>query len=45
MKPDVNNFRDLKVWQLGMQLTEDVYKLSHQFPKSERQTEHLVQWG
>ncbi len=32
---DVQNFRDLKVWQLGMQLTEEVYRLSQQFPKHE----------
>jgi len=29
------NFRSLKVWQLGMQLAEDVYHLSQQFPKHE----------
>lgn len=29
------NFRDLKVWQLGMELVESVYKLSQHFPKSE----------
>ena len=32
---DGKNFRDLKVWQLGMQLAEEVYHLSHQFPKHE----------
>ncbi len=32
---DGQNFRDLKVWQLGMQLTEEVYRLSQQFPKHE----------
>ena len=32
---DSKNFRDLRVWQLGMQLTEEVYRLSLQFPKSE----------
>ncbi len=32
---DGKNFRDLKVWQLGMQLAEDVYQLSEQFPKHE----------
>jgi len=29
------NFRDLKVWQLGMQLAEEVYRLSQGFPKHE----------
>lgn len=32
---DGKNFRDLRVWQLGMQLAEEVYHLSHQFPKHE----------
>jgi four helix bundle protein len=29
------NFRNLKVWQVGMQLAEDVYRLSQGFPKHE----------
>ena len=32
---DGKNFRDLKVWQLGMQLVESVYRLSQQFPRHE----------
>ncbi len=32
---DGKNFRELKVWQLGMQLTEEVYRLTQQFPKHE----------
>ena len=32
---DSQNFRSLKVWQLGMQLAEEVYRLSQQFPKQE----------
>ena len=32
---DNQNFRSLKVWQLGMQLAEEVYRLSQQFPKHE----------
>jgi len=32
---DTQNFRSLKVWQLGMQLVEEVYRLSQQFPKQE----------
>ena len=31
----INSFRDLTVWQLGMQLTEQVYRLTADFPKSE----------
>lgn len=31
---DGKNFRDLKVWQLGMRLAEDVYRLSRRFPKT-----------
>ena len=32
---DSQNFRNLKVWQLGMELAEQVYRLSQQFPKHE----------
>ncbi len=32
---DSQNFRSLKVWQVGMQLVEEVYRLSQQFPKQE----------
>ncbi len=32
---DSQNFRDLRVWQLGMQLAEEVYRLSQRFPKAE----------
>jgi four helix bundle protein len=32
---DSQNFRALKVWQLGMQLAEEVYCLSQRFPKHE----------
>jgi four helix bundle protein len=31
----MQNFRDIKVWQKGHQLTLDVYKLTNTFPKSE----------
>jgi four helix bundle protein len=30
-----SNFRDLKAWQLGMDLTEQVYVLTENFPRSE----------
>lgn len=33
---DTQNFRDLRVWQLGMQLAEEVYRVSEQFPKAEK---------
>ena len=29
------NFRSLRVWQVGMELVEEVYRLSRQFPRSE----------
>jgi four helix bundle protein len=32
---DNQNFRNLRVWQLGMELAEGVYRLSQQFPKAE----------
>lgn len=31
----INSFRDLKVWQAGIDLTEQVYKLTCQFPREE----------
>ena len=31
----ISSFRDLTVWQLGMQLAEQVYRLTVDFPKSE----------
>jgi four helix bundle protein len=31
----MQNFRDLKIWQKGHQLTLDIYKLTNAFPKSE----------
>jgi four helix bundle protein len=32
---NVQNFRDLRVWHLGMVLAEEVYRLSRGFPKQE----------
>jgi four helix bundle protein len=32
----VKDFRDLRVWQQGMDLVEAVYRLSGQFPKHEQ---------
>ena len=31
----VKNFRDLKIWQRGIELVEKIYKLTDRFPKSE----------
>ena len=31
----VGSFRELRVWQLGMEVTEQVYRLTAEFPKSE----------
>ena len=31
----INSFRDLRVWQGGMDLVEDVYRLTQRFPSSE----------
>ena len=33
---DIQSYRDLTVWQLGMQITEDVYALTKSFPAEER---------
>jgi four helix bundle protein len=34
--PAIESFRDLTVWQRGMQLVEDVYDLSRSLPSDER---------
>ena len=31
----IKNFKDLKIWQKGIQLVEDIYTLSKTFPKEE----------
>ena len=31
----INSFRDLRVWQAGMDLVEEVYLLTQTFPKHE----------
>lgn len=31
----INSFRDLKVWQASMDVAEEVYKLTREFPKQE----------
>ena len=35
-KNEIRSYRDLTVWQLGMQITEDVYKLTSHFPTEEK---------
>lgn len=32
----MNNYRDLKIWQEGMGILEDVYKTTNSFPGTER---------
>jgi len=29
----MNSYRDLKVWQLGMEIAEEVYAITENFPK------------
>src|SRR2546423_13044241 len=36
MEGKIQTHRDLKVWQLGMDITEQIYKLTSGFPDSER---------
>ena len=31
----INSYRELKVWQLGMQLAKEIYLLTRQFPNHE----------
>jgi four helix bundle protein len=31
----IRNYRDLRVWQMGMGLVEQIYKITAQFPKHE----------
>ncbi len=35
MSDEIRTFRDLRVWQRGMALVTEVYRLSKQFPKEE----------
>ncbi|HNX08317.1 MAG TPA: four helix bundle protein [Bacteroidales bacterium] len=32
----ISSYKDLKIWQLGIELTVDIYKLSKIFPMEER---------
>jgi four helix bundle protein len=31
----IRNIRDLNIWKLGMEIVEDIYKLTKEFPKEE----------
>jgi four helix bundle protein len=31
----MNSYRELKVWQMAMELAEEAYRLTHNFPKHE----------
>ena len=35
MADKIRNFRDLNIWQLGMEIATDVYKATRQFPREE----------
>ncbi len=35
-KVKIRNFRDLEVWQLGMAIVREVYRVTKEFPKEER---------
>lgn len=35
MAEKIKNFRDLNIWQLGIEIVEDVYKISKDFPQHE----------
>ena len=35
MSETIKSFRDLRIWQKGMELVEKIYKVTGQFPKAE----------
>jgi len=35
MEDKIKNFRDLKIWQKGIELVKEVYKVTRYFPKEE----------
>lgn len=35
MDKKIRNFRDLKIWQLGMEIVQEVYQFTKIFPKEE----------
>lgn len=36
MNDKVRNYRDLEVWQKGIDLAKDIYQLTYKFPESEK---------
>ncbi len=35
MNEKIKNFRDLNIWKLGVEIVEDVYSLTNNYPKEE----------
>lgn len=35
MAEKIRNFRDLNIWKLGIEIVEDIYKVTRDFPKDE----------
>ncbi len=35
MNEKIRNFRDLNIWKLGMEIVEDIYRLTKRFPSDE----------
>lgn len=35
MEEKIRNFRDLNIWKLGMEIVEDIYRLTKRFPPNE----------
>ena len=36
MEEKIKNFRDLKIWQKGIELVKEIYKITKDFPKEEQ---------
>ena len=36
MKDKIRSFRDLKIWKLGIEILENIYKITKTYPKYER---------
>jgi hypothetical protein len=35
MEKKIQSYRDLNIWQIGIELVKDIYKLTENFPKQE----------
>jgi four helix bundle protein len=35
MEARIQHFKDLRIWQMGMEVVKDVYRLTQKFPKEE----------